>query len=81
MLERIENVVTDENYGTHHPDSVFWYPEHLDHERSAFRHLDAKNYGAHHLDSVIKRTPGYKNLDCNAIFGVEGTAKMSVNAL
>ena len=53
MLERIQNVVTNKNYGAHHLNSVIGHPEHLDQARSAFQHLDAKNYGAHHVDSII----------------------------
>ena len=32
-------------------------------------------------DDILRRTPGLKNLDSQAIFGVVGTAKLSVNAL
>ena len=32
-------------------------------------------------DDILKKTPGLRNLNCQAIFGAGGTSKLSVNAL
>ena len=32
-------------------------------------------------DDILRRTPGLKNLDCQAIFGIDGSAELSVGAL
>ena len=66
MLERIENVVDNENYGAHNLDTVNDHPEHLDHAFSEFQYLEAKTYGAHHLDSVIGH-PEYLDHVLNAV--------------